>query len=172
LGLIKLKTNGSSERTELILSPRSGPFLTIILAAFLCGTISLDIAGAGEIAQKNFPPGKKNLEDVVSFLNKGFPAGNLLNDYEWGDYLLYAFDKPPKVFIDGRADMYGEDIFSDHSKILGMDKEAEELLEKYDIGWTLLLKNSISNRYLTHCKGWNSVYSDDEIEILVKNDHR
>ena len=38
----------------------------------------------------------------------------MFNEYALGGYLLYALNPPPKVFIDGRADMYGEQILSDY----------------------------------------------------------
>lgn len=165
---LKLRRKERNDRTELVLSPWSGPVLTVLLALGFSGLIAWDVAGAREIADKRFPPAKENLAEVVAFLEKGYPSGNLLNDYEWGDYLVYAFKNPPRVFIDGRADMYGEEVFSDHSKILDMDKEAERLLEKYQVSWTLLQKDTQLGRYLLQCRGWQLLYTDDSIEILAK----
>lgn len=157
------------ERVELTLSAWSGPLLTVVLAILLFGLIAANFAGARNLADRRFPPAKENLEAVVNFLDKGYPPGNLLNDYEWGDYLIYAMKSPPKVFIDGRADMYGEEVFSDHGKILGMDKEVDKLLEKYSIGWALLLRDNLLGRYLLDCRGWRSIYTDEHIVVLSVN---
>ena len=53
----------------------------------------------------------------------------MYNEYALGGYLLYALTPPPKVFIDGRADMYGEQIFSDYNTIKSSGSKREELLE-------------------------------------------
>jgi len=157
-----------TNRAELILSPYSGPVITVFLTIFFSGLIAWNVAGAREFATKHFPPAKENFGDVVAFLEKGYPAGNLFNDDEWGDHLLYAFKQPPRVFIDGRADLYGEDIFTDHTKMSRYEKSAISLLDEYNIGWTLLQKDNTLNRFLKECRNWTSVYEDDKTEILTK----
>ena len=166
---LKFRRKNRTDHTELILSRWSGPVFTVLLALVFSGLITFDVAGAKAIADKRFPPAKENLAKVVNFLENGYPAGNLLNDYEWGDYLIYSFKTPPKVFIDGRADMYGEAVFEDHGKMMNLDKDIDNLIKIYGVTWSLLNRDSILNRYLRDCKSWVSIYSDDEVEILTRN---
>jgi len=169
LGGIAFWRRKITDGIDLLLSPWSGPIGIILLTLIFLSVIAEDTLGARGFAKTSFPLAKENLDEVVAFLDKGYPEGNLYNDYEWGDYLIYAFKKPPLVFIDGRADMYGEDLFSEHNRILNLDVGTDDLLVKYEIGWTLLPKESILNRNLRDCKGWELLYTDDFVEILKKS---
>lgn len=156
-------------RMELSLSPWSGPLVIILLTTTaLVAAGGADLFGLRSRIQEHFTPPKNDMPAVVEFLKAGYPHGNLLNEYEWGDYLLYAFDTPPKVFIDGRADMYGEKIFSDYKKIVGLDKDTDRLLDQYDIGWVLFPEDHILVRYLRDCKNWQTVFKGSTDVVLVK----
>lgn len=166
----RFRRKADKDRVELVLSPISGPLLILLLTVGLIGAIWADLPVIRERMQEKFLPAKKNFPTVVEFLKAGYPEGNLLNDYEWGDYLLFGLDPPPKVFIDGRADMYGEEVFSDYKKISNLDKDINTLLGKYEIKWTIFPSEHILNRYLKDCRGWKSLYSDEFTEILIIND--
>jgi len=45
---------------------------------------------------------------AVEFLKKERLSGNMFNEDEFGDYLIYAAWPEYKVFFDGRSDIYGE----------------------------------------------------------------
>jgi hypothetical protein len=96
----------------------------------------------------------------------------MFNKYSWGGYLIYAMDPPQKVFIDGRADMYGEEIFGDYQKIASLDKEAQELLDRYQIDWILFPTDSALVRFLKATQDWQETYSDGAASILVRRAER
>ena len=73
------------------------------------------------------------LNQLVDYLDENLPTGNMFNEYSLGGYLLYAITPPPKVFIDGRADMYGESILKDYNTIVTSNSEREHVLEKHDV---------------------------------------
>ena len=50
--------------------------------------------------------------DAVEFLKKERITGNMFNNDEFGDYLIYAAYPQYRVFFDGRSDMYGSGIVS------------------------------------------------------------
>jgi len=158
----------NTDRTDLSLSPWTGPLLVVVLATALTFLIGKDTLGMRDLAEEHFQP-PKDYRPAMNFLEAGFPAGNLLNDYEWGDYLLYGIDPPPKVFIDGRADMYGEEIFTDYGKMAQLDEETEDLLKKYKIDWVFFPKDHIINRYLKKCGSWRTIYEDEFTEILIRS---
>lgn len=155
------------ESRELTLSPWSGPLAIILLTLVFIGAAGTNAFSIGNIVREMYHP-PKDYTPVMAYLQKGYPEGNLLNEYEWGDYLLYGLDRPPRVFIDGRADMYGPEIFSDYGKMAGVEAETEALLEKYRVGWVLFPKNHMLIRHLKGCKGWHPLYEDEEVEILAK----
>jgi hypothetical protein len=48
---------------------------------------------------------------AVAFLHTHPPSGPMFNYYDWGGFLIWKLYPPLRVFIDGRADVYGEKIF-------------------------------------------------------------
>lgn len=167
---IRFSSRNGKGGVDLPLSPVSGPLVVVILTLGLTVAIWLDVPGVREQAQTRFHPAKKNFPAVIEFLKGGYPDGNLLNDYEWGDYLLFGLKTPPEVFIDGRADMYGEEVFSDYLKMTKLDKDMDELLKKYKIRWALFPKDHILVRHLRDCQGWKTAYIDESDTILTINE--
>jgi hypothetical protein len=49
--------------------------------------------------------------DAVAFIKQKSPPGRLFNSYNWGGYLLWELPEYP-VFIDGRTDLYNDDVIS------------------------------------------------------------
>jgi len=82
-------------------------------------------------------------EKAVGFLRTLPASKNLLNEYNWGGYLIWKLPER-KVFIDGRMPSWrdnGQFVFEDYIKIMKAQDEAKELLEKYNIRIVLLNKN-------------------------------
>ena len=84
-------------------------------------------------------------EYILSYFKDiGFENLRLFNEYNYGSYLLY---KGIPVFIDSRADLYspefnkGVNIFEDFMKINNLEKDFEEIVEKYKITHIILNKN-------------------------------
>ena len=55
------------------------------------------------------------IDDSVDYLKATYKTGNVLNDYNWGGYLIYRMAPEFKVFIDGRTNiLYPLDFFEDY----------------------------------------------------------
>ena len=93
--------------------------------------------------------------------------GNLFNSYGFGGYLIFR-DIP--VFIDGRADLYGDAFVEQASDAMALKKPRalETLFAKYNIGWTLLAPKSPSVELLDHLPEWVRVYSDTIAVVHVR----
>ena len=162
-----LKKKRVSDQTELRLSPASGPLATVILGFLLLSLSAMQWKPWEKLSRELIPQPKKFSSGVVEFLQKETPEGNLFNDDEWGDYLIYAMDPPPKLFLDGRLDMYGEQILEDYSKIAMIDKDLDKLLDSYGIKW-ILFPPSAFTRYLKATGDWQELYSDDQVMVLER----
>jgi hypothetical protein len=94
-------------------------------------------------------------------------AGPVLNDYDYGDYLLFVGIKP---FIDGRADMYGDAFIKrDFEATRGNGTELPALLAQYHVEWTIFPVNSRAVAVLDHMPGWHRLYADDVAVIHVRD---
>lgn len=106
---------------------------------------------------------------AVEFLAKEHIDGNMYDNDEWGDYLIYATYPQYKVFFDGRSDMYGTERLKEFQKISAFGPGWEKIIEKYDIRWFFIGSDSQLTRYLYEKQEWKLIYSDNVANIHVKN---
>jgi hypothetical protein len=94
-------------------------------------------------------------------------AKRVFNAYEFGGYLIAA-DMP--VFIDGRAELYGEKFVMNFFDAIEARKVDQllHLLDDYQIDATLLLPKSPAAQVLDHIQGWQRLYADDTAVIHVR----
>jgi hypothetical protein len=103
---------------------------------------------------------------VRAVTERGVP-GPVLNDYNYGDYLIFAGLKP---FIDGRADLYGDAFikrFYEASR--GTSDGLPALLDDYHVAWTLFPHESQAVIQLDRMAGWHRLYSDDIAVVHVRD---
>jgi hypothetical protein len=93
--------------------------------------------------------------------------GPVLNSYGSGGYLVF---KGIPVFIDGRADMYGDSFLKKYVEALELRAPdgLEKLLAKYDIAWTLLEPGSSAVALLDRLPHWRRLYTDKTAVVHVK----
>jgi len=96
-------------------------------------------------------------------------AKRIFNAYKFGGYLI-ARDIP--VFVDGRAELYGEKFVMDFFRATEGQKPAllPTLLDEHKIDATLLVADSPGPQILDHLKGWKRIYTDKIAVIHVRDD--
>jgi hypothetical protein len=95
-------------------------------------------------------------------------AGPILNDYDFGGYLIYAGVKP---FIDGRTDqLYGEAFVVRHDRAVTLQNVGDfvHLLDEYGIGATLLSPTTPAVGLLERMPEWQRVYADDVAVVHIR----
>jgi hypothetical protein len=104
---------------------------------------------------------------ALDAVQKAGIKGRVLNSYSAGGYLIY---RGIPVFIDGRADMYGEQFMKAY--VYAMEQRTpgglEKLLAQYDIGWTLLEPENSTNAVLDRLPGWKRLYADKVAVVHVR----
>jgi hypothetical protein len=105
---------------------------------------------------------------AVDLLEKLKPQ-RIFNAYQFGGYLI-SRDVP--VFVDGRAELYGEKFVMDFFKATEGKKPEllPKLLDEYGIDATLLVADAPGPQILDHLKGWKRIYADDIAVIHVRDD--
>lgn len=93
----------------------------------------------------------------------------IFNAYQFGGYLI-SRDIP--VFVDGRAELYGEKFVVDFFKATEGKKPEllPRLLDEYRIDATLLVADAPGPQILDQLKGWKRIYADDIAVIHVRDD--
>jgi len=107
--------------------------------------------------------------DAVEFLKKEHISGNMFNDDEFGDYIIYSAYPQYKVFIDGRADIYGNEKIQDYLNVANIRPGWEKVIEKYNIDWIIFNADSPLSQYLNLKKDWKLIYTDNVANIYIKS---
>lgn len=106
---------------------------------------------------------------AVQFLKQVPVQGNMFNNDEFGDYLIYRAWPDYKVFFDGRSDMYGTAMLKEYMKVRSFKDGWEDIFRKYNITWVFFDADSPLARYLRDRKDWVAIYQDKVAVIFVKN---
>ena len=138
------------------------------------------IAAALSIAFLAFPS-PRNLQSqveaqspvkAVQFIQANRLAGPILNDYQFGGYLIWAAPQLP-VMIDGRADVYEWSGFlPKFASWATLTADPNSLLDAYRVNLCLLRAQAPMARVLPLLPGWKQTYSDSNSIIFVRSTAR
>jgi len=112
---------------------------------------------------------KKLPVDAVQFMKKEKISGNMFNNDEFGDYIIYAAWPEYKVFFDGRSDMYGVKRMKEYIKVARIEQAWDDVLKKYNINWIIYNANSSLSQFLLERDDWKLIYADKVADIFVRN---
>lgn len=112
------------------------------------------------------PPTNQSPAAAVDML-KARNAKHVLNDLPFGGYLIW---RQMPVFIDGRAELYGErfEMAYYHALQLTDVNGLLDLLKNYDIDAVLLRPATPAAKLLDHLGGWQRVYSDEMAVLHIR----
>jgi hypothetical protein len=116
---------------------------------------------------------------VRADLSAGFPVrgvaelrerdadARVLAEYGWGGFVISQLHADgARVFVDGRNDMYPEQVLEDYSAIRAADSGWEALLDRYGVDAILLPADVTLVRGPAVSAGWCEVYRD-ELQVLL-----
>jgi hypothetical protein len=108
---------------------------------------------------------------TVSFLAAHPHAvhGEMFNDYGWGGYLMFALPDR-KVFIDGRNDFYGPGLVLEFDQVSQVRPGWDDVLQKYNVGWTVLPRFRALNSVLALDPNWALVHTDEVATVYGRVD--
>lgn len=102
---------------------------------------------------------------AVNWIAKNRPGGNLYNTYGWGGYLIWRLYPEYPVYIDGRADVYGDEFIYDYLRVYTGQPGWEAALDAADVRLALVEPGSGLANALRQAGGWEVVH-EDALSIL------
>ncbi|MGD8732171.1 MAG: DUF3054 domain-containing protein, partial [Anaerolineales bacterium] len=111
------------------------------------------------------------LEDMfpygaVKFLTKNEIPGPMFNSYNWGAFILWELYPHYRTFVDGRTDLFNDEILEDYLAAWRGEPEWREILQRWDIQ-LVFIEPEAPVRYQLDLDGWETIYQDDESIIMV-----
>jgi len=98
--------------------------------------------------------------------------GNLLNDPQFGDLMIWHMGKPPALFIDTRFDAYGDKIVRDYFEMANCFSGWQELLDRHQIAWVFLPPYARLAAELEKSPSWKLLFKDSAAVILSRSEGR
>ena len=106
--------------------------------------------------------------DAAAHMREADLPPELFNDYGWGGYLIWALYPETLVFIDGRADPFGDALIQDYSQILTARPGWQDLLDEYRVRTALVSAASALAAAMSESKEWQAAYTDHLAAVFVR----
>jgi hypothetical protein len=106
---------------------------------------------------------------AVDFIMAENVSGNIFNNEEFGDYIIYKAWPKYRVFFDGRSDMYGAALGGEYLKVARTLPGWQNVLQKHQIDWVFFNTGSILSSLLNTNPNWHLIYSDPVASIFVRD---
>jgi hypothetical protein len=148
-------------------NPRSlllnwGLLAVVALAAVVKAADATSAAANEKVLAAQSPVG------AADYLAQAQPAGPLFNAYNWGGYLMWRLYPQYPVFVDGRTDLYADELLSQYLNTVAGNAGYADLLNEHGINLVLVETGAPLLARLDQAGGWRSVYSDDMATIYQR----
>jgi hypothetical protein len=138
------------------------PFLILCLV-FVISLRFVQVAREQSEAEiENFP------KAAVAWLLENKPQGNLFNSYGWGGYLIWKTYPEFPVYIDGRADVYGDKFIFDYMTVYRAEQGWEDKLNARAVHTVLIESNAPLANMLSHSPTWRVAFEDKTSTIFIR----
>jgi hypothetical protein len=108
---------------------------------------------------------------AVAFLKTHPPSGPIFNHYDWGGYLIWRLYPSTRVFIDGRADLYGQTMLDQFADTYQLKGAWQQTLHHWSIDTVLVPPDSALATGLRNSPGWTVSYEDSQAVVLTAAPH-
>jgi hypothetical protein len=105
---------------------------------------------------------------AVDWLLENQPKGNLFNSYGWGGYLIWRTYPEYRVYIDGRADVYGDSFIYDYMSIYRAESGWQDKLKNEGIQTVLVEFDSPLANMLLQSSAWHVAFTDKISTIFMR----
>jgi hypothetical protein len=105
---------------------------------------------------------------AVAYVAAAQPPGPLFNDYNWGGYLIWSLPDYP-VFVDGRTDLYDDELLREYLAIYTAQPGWEARLDKWEINLVLAEADGPLSVALAQQPGWTQVYYDAIAAVYTRD---
>jgi len=142
--------------------PKSFKTLNLVFTAFLATLVFTNVCYLSRVEQMT----RRVPERSAAWLERSGLQGRMLNSYNWGGYIIWRLREYP-VFIDGRADLYGDALLTDWRDMTNGSPRGMELLDKYQIDLIYLEPHQPLLQKLPAAE-WRRVYADSQMSIYQR----
>jgi len=152
----------NKQDTHSQVKPAFNAALMLGIALFAFWRINFIVRSQPAAEARNFPAA------AVSFLAANHPPAPLLNHYNWGGYLIWKLYPQYRVFVDGRADLYGDDFLNRLADIYYIRHNWQDEFAATRVCSVILPPDAPLVSALRESPDWKVIYSDKQAAILTR----
>jgi hypothetical protein len=138
-------------------------FIVVCMTGFAGFQVHRTLRRQPEVEARQFPAG------AAAYLQSHPPAGPLFNLYDWGGYLVWRLNPRTAVFIDGRADLYGESLMLQFADTYELRDDWRSALRAWQIETVIVPPDCALAVALRGSPGWGVRYSDPRAVVLERS---
>jgi hypothetical protein len=154
------------ERSSIHQRPAGVAVLNGVLVLAVAGFVSLHLAQLirrqPQAEAAHYPVG------AVAYLAAHPLAGPIFNHYDWGGYLIFKLYPVTRVFIDGRADLYGDHLMEQRAASYYLMDDWQQPLSEWKIRTVIVPADAPLATGLRSAPGWMVSYEDSKSVILSR----
>lgn len=112
--------------------------------------------------------GEQSPQQLVAWLQKNPPAGQVLNPQYWGDWLAWAGPKPMQLFSTTNIHLTPRTVWQDYGRIMSMQPNWEAALDRYRVQTIIIdrAQQAQFGRSLRTSADWMLVYEDPQAQVF------
>jgi hypothetical protein len=107
-------------------------------------------------------------QKAVAFLRASDPPGKLFVYYDWGGYAIWKLYPEYRVFVDGRADLYGDDLLRQFKTAVQFRTGWRDVLDIWKVEMVLVPPSCALAQALLLDSNWHAAFSDSKAIILLR----
>ena len=140
----------------------------IVHLLVMAGVVFAALAGAVK-TEREGETSRYAAEGAAGYLLDHDIKGRMLNDYNLGGYLIWRLWPAHKVFIDGRADVYGDDFLKAYFKLDGADEGWEKTIDGHAIDIVVFGRHAPLPQLLLASGKFREAYVDEHHVVLLRD---
>jgi hypothetical protein len=110
----------------------------------------------------------RNPVAAVDFIQQQHLPGPIYNRYGWGGYLIYRLYPEYRVYVDGRADVYGDEFLFEMVNTYDGRQGWRDPLDRYGVRTVLISPDVPLASLLRGDSDWQKAYEDNQAVIFTR----
>lgn len=149
--------------------PRSVVNLILLIATAVAVLVAIPLLPNAQVHRQPVTDGRVYYPtESLAWLQKNRPDAKVFAPHRWGGYLIYGLYPEGHVYIDGRTDVYGAEIFGDYEDIIEAKAGWQELLERSGANTAVLGPSTRVASELRVSEGWSLVLENHRELVFVR----
>ena len=147
----------------------AGVKVVLNIALFVAAPLALAFLRVGQVAARQASDEARNFPvAAVEFMRANRLPQPVFNEYGWGGYMIWNLYPDYRVYIDGRADVYGDDYLEEFLHTHDGVANWRAPLEREAVRTVFVNPDAPLASLLRQDAGWRKVFEDGQAVIFVR----